>query len=165
MATLTKENTVLNTSKLTNSQKGIVFDIISSVDDWLGWDRNEFIRDWGNEFLGEHNTLVLNQILDESDPYNSEKYFKDQFGDETERTEITFEQWVELHKPEEAKQEGVELSAEKMYDMYLDYVENYTLLTEFAEAYNISRVKAGLIINWGRETKKLLNTLSYETKS
>lgn len=54
----------------------------------------------------------------------------------------------------------VTLTTEDMYNMYLDYVENYTLVTKFAEAYNISSTKAQLIINWGRETKKLLNTLS-----
>lgn len=157
MENLKKENTVLDTSKLTDEQKGIVFDIISAVDDWSNWTREEFIEDWGNTYLKDHATIVYAPNLNEDESYNSLLFFETQYGIETEMINVTFEQWVELHKP---KSQQKVYTTQEIYDMYLDYVENYTLLTEFAKAYNISAVKAGLIINFGRGTKKLLNTLN-----
>lgn len=101
MEKLTKENTVLDTSKLTDEQKGIVFDIMSINDPtWFeaGWYRNNFIRDWGIGILEDHATIAYAPRLNEREPYNSELYFKNHYFDATDRVEITFEQWSELHK-------------------------------------------------------------------
>lgn len=99
--TLTKENTVLSTVDLTDEQKGIVFDIISENDpSWIGasWDKGSFIGEWGIGILKEHATIAYSPTANKEEPYNSEQYFKNVCFDKVERTNVTFEQWVELHK-------------------------------------------------------------------